>query len=1119
MSKWLPILGALLVSLPAVALGATGTCTPGADGNFSAMAWSGALCGDLGDNCPGCPDTDDVVSLNGRTITIDQDASVERLWSFAPGGQLAVPSGVTFTISNPDLVSSDTWTCATCKLTVAPGATLRVNAGSNSYAGVNSGTVEIEGMGIGTRTVDHATPIDATHLEIHLDTALSGIEAGDILRIGGGLARGYTFEITAVHPNERIVTVDVTRRDPHGSVAAANPTQGADARHWTVNDGGPNFVDATDEACLGKFLWDGIESYYPIVGVESDPDGGENDTIALFYDAPGLDGFYMAYGFERGGDPATIYRPARIVANGATRFHIRFNNGTRTRLRYADFEGVGITVDSVDNANRPAEYFDFSDSAIHDLPGYLTALQLAASGGATKVENVTLERLDVFDTGGSPMINLSGENLTLRDSMIRDMRAVSGSSVGVAAGSENVLIEDVSILRTPNAVAAGSNTMRPSLTIRRLWAVGTGRYAQTGQGGVIWNGRYIDPADTSPGKNDGRQRTFNSVLWSHSNAEFSQPGRSIGQRVPAVNVVTGYSGGGIAFDNSDGMYRGDSFYSLHTRHGRHGQSECTWCIGNITSFNLFHGLSSVSEFCVYATCTPTPFPRRIRGNLSFGNGQNAFRSQELNQTVEITHNTLVGPTGTQDVSFFDPYEPLEEPSCTESDTTYTCGPDTGNGTGRPPWWEPAPGEQPDAIFQNNIAGDAPPNGRAIDRAGTRFGPEDLQHTYNYYFNATDPDLGSFGPPGAGELVNQPDPFVNLAGNDFRLAGSIPGNDGRNMGAGYAGVLTDASGMPPVYANLIAGGVIATLRNGDLESVDGDGDGKAEFMDFDMTGVRVSFAFTSAPACADPRDCADLRMQAYPIDDSPREVREIRVPVEGSGLNWSVAESAFVLAWGSIEKPAKVRVNLVINGTESPQACWSWTAPPYQIGSYVVPSPSGPDTDGDLVPDTCDVCPLVPDAGQLDGDDDLAGDACDNCAGTSNTSQANNDGDTLGDACDPDDDNDAVVDSSDNCAFDANAGQEDYDGDTAGNACDQDDDNDGLMDGVETGTGVYVDEDDTGSNPLNPDTDGDGMNDGDEVANDRNPNVDESIPTLGAYGTAVLALGLLLAARRKITRSR
>ena len=61
---------------------------------------------------------------------------------------------------------------------------------------------------------------------------------------------------------------------------------------------------------------------------------------------------------------------------------------------------------------------------------------------------------------------------------------------------------------------------------------------------------------------------------------------------------------------------------------------------------------------------------------------------------------------------------------------------------------------------------------------------------------------------------------------------------------------------------------------------------------------------------------------------------------------------------------------------------------------------GTDSDGDLIPDRDDICPLTGNAGQADGDHDGRGDVCDNCPATPNASQIDSDNDGLGDACDP-----------------------------------------------------------------------------------------------------------------------
>jgi hypothetical protein len=62
-------------------------------------------------------------------------------------------------------------------------------------------------------------------------------------------------------------------------------------------------------------------------------------------------------------------------------------------------------------------------------------------------------------------------------------------------------------------------------------------------------------------------------------------------------------------------------------------------------------------------------------------------------------------------------------------------------------------------------------------------------------------------------------------------------------------------------------------------------------------------------------------------------------------------------------------------------------------------PQDLDSDGDLVADLLDTCPLLADPGQTDDDLDGRGDPCDNCPATSNADQADQDADGDGDACD------------------------------------------------------------------------------------------------------------------------
>ncbi len=99
--------------------------------------------------------------------------------------------------------------------------------------------------------------------------------------------------------------------------------------------------------------------------------------------------------------------------------------------------------------------------------------------------------------------------------------------------------------------------------------------------------------------------------------------------------------------------------------------------------------------------------------------------------------------------------------------------------------------------------------------------------------------------------------------------------------------------------------------------------------------------------------------------------------------------------------------------------------------------SGVDTDGDGVPDACDLCDGFDDL--EDADDDGMPDDCDPCP---NDESDDSDGDGVCDSTDAclgaddneDADDDGIADGCDNCPSVSNADQADSDGDGIGNAC-------------------------------------------------------------------------------------
>lgn len=111
---------------------------------------------------------------------------------------------------------------------------------------------------------------------------------------------------------------------------------------------------------------------------------------------------------------------------------------------------------------------------------------------------------------------------------------------------------------------------------------------------------------------------------------------------------------------------------------------------------------------------------------------------------------------------------------------------------------------------------------------------------------------------------------------------------------------------------------------------------------------------------------------------------------------------------------------------------------YSTPAFAISTATGPDGDGDGVPDDRDNCVDVANPRQTDTDGDGQGDACD----------PDDDGDGVADGDDAfpldrsettDSDGDGVGDNGDNCPAAANADQADTDADGAGDACDADTD--------------------------------------------------------------------------------
>ncbi|MGH0028560.1 MAG: galactose oxidase-like domain-containing protein [Myxococcota bacterium] len=245
---------------------------------------------------------------------------------------------------------------------------------------------------------------------------------------------------------------------------------------------------------------------------------------------------------------------------------------------------------------------------------------------------------------------------------------------------------------------------------------------------------------------------------------------------------------------------------------------------------------------------------------------------------------------------------------------------------------------------------------------------------------------------------------------------------------------------------------------------------------------------------------------------------------------------------------------LVNGAGVPsEAHWIRLEPPA--------CPASPDTDGDGHPDCDDNCPALANGAAQAG-----------IVGVGD--QLDTDGDAMGDACDPDDDNDLLADgvetgtgvfvSVSDTGTDPRAYHSDADGlgdgdevlihgssphlvDTDADSLADDDevekygtdptladsDGDGLEDPAEAISfptdPMDPDSDDDGlldgeemliyaTDPLDPDSDDDGFSDGIEVAANSNPLWDGDIPTVPLPLWATAALGAVLLAGARATRT-
>lgn len=168
---------------------------------------------------------------------------------------------------------------------------------------------------------------------------------------------------------------------------------------------------------------------------------------------------------------------------------------------------------------------------------------------------------------------------------------------------------------------------------------------------------------------------------------------------------------------------------------------------------------------------------------------------------------------------------------------------------------------------------------------------------------------------------------------------------------------------------------------------------------------------------------------------------------------------------------------------------------------------GTDTDGDGAGDSCDNCPMIPNANQANSDADALGNACDNCLLVANVDQADLDTDMIGDACDPDIDGDGITNDIET-SLGLNPTKKDSDGDRIDDCTEACPANDGscLSNGVCTFVMAADTDGDKTIDALDDDSDQDGLTDFGEAGDSSltTPPVDTDGDGIPDYRDAVIA---------------